>query len=167
MSYIKKRQTHFAAAVVGMFVMALIASRQFYLFVVFRNQQGLLDTQGGRYHLWLGGGAILLACLAGGLMFLFHMGRGMSEQAEAPASSLKQRPIFINAKPNANSLSRDQFKTATWGQRNEWCVAGQADDRRPMNGSVGTSLGSTSARRADARLAHQVMYREWARERHY
>lgn len=166
MSYIKKSQTKFVAAVVGMLVMAIIASRQLYLFVVFRNQQGLLDTQGGRYHLWLAGGATLMACLAGGLMFLFFLGRGRSERSEVPESSLELRPAFIKIKPDASSLPQDQFNVVPWAQLNEWCVEGQADDRSPMNGSVVVSLGSASARRADARLMHQVMYKEWARERH-
>ena len=73
MRYIKKRRTKFLAAVVGVLVMAIAASRQFYLFVVFRNAQGLLDTQGGRYHLWLAIGAVLMACIAGGFMFFFFL----------------------------------------------------------------------------------------------
>ena len=68
-----KRQTKFVAAAVGMLVMAVAASRQLYLFVVFRNAQGLLDTQGGRYHLWLALGAVLMACLAGCFMFFFFL----------------------------------------------------------------------------------------------
>lgn len=166
MSYIKKRQTKFVAAVVGMLVMAIIASRQLYLFLVFRNGQGLLDTQGGRYHLWLAGGATLMACLAGGLMFLFFLGREKSKRTEVPVSPLEPRPALINIKLDSNSLAVDQFNAARWAQLNEWCVEGQADDRSPMNGRVGVSLGSASARRADARLTHQVMYKEWARERH-
>lgn len=166
MSYIKKRHIQFVASVVGMFVMAIIASRQLYLFVAFRNEQGLLDTQGGRYHLWVASGAILMAAIAAGLMFLFFLGREKSSWTEVSVSSLQTQPALINVKPDANSLAGGRFNAVRWGQLNEWCVEGQADDRRPMNGSVGVSLGSTSARRADARLIHQTMYKEWARERH-
>lgn len=76
--HIRKSQTKFVAAIVGLLVMAIVASRQFYLFVVFRNAQGLFDIQGGRYHLWLAVGATLMACIAGGLMFfsyLYHDGK--------------------------------------------------------------------------------------------
>jgi hypothetical protein len=166
MSYLKKSRTKFVAAVVSMFAMAIIASHQLYLFVVFRNQQGLLDRLGGRYHLWLAAGAILIAAIAAALMFLFFLGHEESKRIEAPLSPPESRPAFINIKPDANSLTGDQFNAARWAQLNAWCVEGQADDRRQMNGSIVKSIGSASAQRADARLAHQVMYKEWARERH-
>ena len=76
MRHIKQRQTKFVVAVVGTIVMAIAASRQLYLFVVFRNAEGLLDAQGGRYHLWLAIGAVLLACLAGCFMFFFTLRHG-------------------------------------------------------------------------------------------
>ncbi len=70
---IKKTRRKIVAAMVGLLVMAIVASRQFYLFVVFRNAQGLLDTEGGGYHLWWAIGAAMMACLAGGLMFFFFL----------------------------------------------------------------------------------------------
>ena len=166
MSYIKQSQIKFVAAMVGMLVMAIIASRQLYLFVVFRNADGLLDPQGGRYHLWLAAGAILIAAIAACLMFLFFLGRGKSERPEVSVSPRESQTALPNVKPNANSLAVDHFNAARWAQQNEWCVEGQADDRRQMNGSVVKSIGSASGQRADARLAHQAMYKEWSRERH-
>ena len=71
MRYIKQRQTKFVVAVVGVMMMAIVASRQLFLFVVFRNAQGLLDAAGGRYHLWLAVGAVLMGCIAGGFVFFF------------------------------------------------------------------------------------------------
>ena len=165
MSYLKKRQARFAAAAVGTFVLAIIASQQLYLFVVFRSQPGLLDSQGGRLHLWLAGGATLLACIAGGLMFLFFMDRGKSVRSDLPVSPLAPPPALINVNPNFDSLMGDRSNAARWAQLNEWCVDGQADDRSPMNGSARAGTGSASAQRSDARLAHQVMYRKWAGER--
>jgi hypothetical protein len=76
MRYIKHRSAKFATAVVGVVVMATVASRQLYLFVVFRSAQGLSDMQGGRYHLWLALGASLIACVAGCFMFLFFLRYG-------------------------------------------------------------------------------------------
>lgn len=165
MSYIKKRPIQFVVSMVVMFVMAIIASRQFYLFVMFRDGRGLTDTQGGRYHLWFAAGALLIAAIAAGLMFLFFLGREKSEHTEA-SSPLERQPDLINVKPDADSPAASQFNAVRWGQLNDWCVGGQADDRRQMNGSVGAGPGSASARRADARLAHQVMYKRWATERH-
>ena len=73
MRYIKHRQTKFVAAVVGVIVMAIVASWQFSLFVMFSNPQGHLDLQGGRYHLWLALSAAVMACVAGGLMFFVFL----------------------------------------------------------------------------------------------
>lgn len=41
---------------------AAVAAWQFYLFVAFRDSQGLLDVQGGTLHLWLAIGATVVAC---------------------------------------------------------------------------------------------------------
>lgn len=79
MSFINKRLMRIAVAVVGTFVMAMIASRQLYLFSVFRDTSGILDPQGGAHHLWLAIGAALIACMVGGLMFLFMLRRGGKE----------------------------------------------------------------------------------------
>jgi hypothetical protein len=166
MKYIKPSLTKFVTAAALMIVMAIAASWQLSLFVVFRNRDGLLDIQGGRYHLWLAAGAILMASIAACLMFLFFPGRGSSKRDEVPMSPLDPRPALINVNPNADSPTPDHFNAISWKQHNEWCVEGQADDRRPMNGSVGASLGSASAQRSAARLTHQVMYRKWSRERH-
>lgn len=166
MKYIKPSVTIFVAASVVMIVMAIAASRQLYLFVVFRNADGLLDAQAGKYHLWLAAGAILMASIAACLMFLFFLGLGNSGPSEVPVSPLGLRLAVIDVKSNINSPARNQFDAVPWAQLNEWCVGGQADDRRPMNGSVVKSIGSASAQRAAARLTHQVMYKVWAQERH-
>lgn len=76
MRYIKHRSAKFVTAIVSVIVMVTAASRQLYLFVVFRNAQGLSDIQGGRYHLWLALGASLIACVAGCFMFLFFLRYG-------------------------------------------------------------------------------------------
>lgn len=80
MSVINKRLIKIVAAFVGMFAMMLTASRQLYLFAVFRDASGILDTQGGAIHLWLAIGTALIACIAGGLMFLFFLRRGVKEE---------------------------------------------------------------------------------------
>lgn len=111
-------------------------------------------------------GAILLASIAACLMFLFFLGLGKSESSGVPVPPLGPRPAVIDVKSNINSPARNQFNAERWEQLNGWCVGGQADDRRLMNGSVVKSLGSASAQRAAARLTHQGMYKVWAQERH-
>lgn len=156
--YIKPSMTKFAAASVAVIVMALVASRQLYLFAASRSGEGLVDARGGGAHLWLAAGALLAASVAACLMFLFFLGVGKSVPPEVPAST--------GIKSNTNSPSRAQFNAERWGESNEWCVAGQADDRRPMSGGVMRGTGSASARRAAARLTHQGRYKVWAQARH-
>ncbi len=165
MKYVKPSMTIFVAAAVVMIVMAIAASRQLYLFVVFRNADGLLDTQAGKYHLWLAAGAVLIASIAACLMFLFFLGLGKSEPSGVPASHHGPGPALAGVNSNTNSPARNQFNAERWGELNGWCVRGQADDRRPMNGGVVKSTGSASAQRAAARLTRQGMIKVWAQER--
>ena len=152
MKYLKQSIIKFVAAAVVMIMMAIAASRQLYLFVVFRDADGNLGVQGGKYHLWLATGASLLACMAACLMFRFFLSHGKSKLSES-ISTLAPRPGQITVDPNANSPTLGHFDAISWAQRNEWCIKGQADDRRPLNGKVGASLGSASAQRSAARLS--------------
>jgi len=65
---IRKSPVNVLAAVIGVITIATIAAWQFYLFVTFKNAQGLVDVQGGTHHLWWAIGAALVACLAAFLL---------------------------------------------------------------------------------------------------
>lgn len=52
-------------AVIGLAALAAFGAWQFYLFVIFKNSQGVADVQGGTVHLWLAIGTALLVCIAG------------------------------------------------------------------------------------------------------
>jgi len=93
MKYTKQGLKKFAASAVVMIGMAVAAGWNFYLFIVVRNAGGPLDTQGGRYHLWLATAAILTAFVSACLMFLFFPGSGRSEIQETPLSPLEPRPL--------------------------------------------------------------------------
>lgn len=166
MQYVKPSTPKFVAASVAVVALALAASRQLYLFVAYRNAEGLTAAQGGEYHLWLAAGAALAASVAAVLMFFFFLGLGKGESSKAPVSSVGPRPILAGVKSNIDSPARAQFNTERWRQQNGWLVGGQADDRRPMNGGVVKSDGSASAQRAAARLTHQEMFKVWAQARH-
>ena len=56
-------------SLVAAIVLAVLAAWQFYLFVSFKNSQGVVDVQGGTFHLWLAIGIALIVCIAG--VFLF------------------------------------------------------------------------------------------------
>jgi hypothetical protein len=69
MSGIKKNRTNIIAAVIGVMSIAALAIWQFYLFVTFRNANGLIDAQGGTQHLWWAIGTALVACLVAFMAF--------------------------------------------------------------------------------------------------
>jgi hypothetical protein len=55
---------------------------------------------------------------------------------------------------------------AHWAFINQWQVAEQSDDRRPMNGAVANDGGMPSVQRSFARRSHQLSYKKWSKERH-
>src|ERR1700745_3458289 len=64
-------QSKFVTAVFSMLVMAIVSSRQFSLFVMFRDSPGLV-AHGERFHLGFALAAGAAACVAGGVMlYLF------------------------------------------------------------------------------------------------
>jgi hypothetical protein len=71
----RRSMSKFVAALISLLIMAIIASRQLFLFAVFRSPASLIKIQGGRSHLWLVFSAGITACIAGGLMFHFLFGR--------------------------------------------------------------------------------------------
>lgn len=62
MGYIGKSLTYVLLWGVGLLA-AGVALWQFYLFVVFRDSQGVLDAQGGGLNLWFTLGAAAVACV--------------------------------------------------------------------------------------------------------
>jgi hypothetical protein len=82
---------------------------------------------------------------------------------------LSVRPVSLRVPITNNfviSPAQGDRDAAYWAEMNDWHVTSQADDRRPMNGSVPDSKGSASANRSTARLFHQGMYKKWSQERH-
>lgn len=161
MSYTSK----FVAAVIGLFVTALFASRELFLFTVLRDAQGVLNTPGGRYHLGLAVSAGIAACIAGGLMFHFFV----RLQKIAPSKVLST-PAETLVTSNGRQLSKSAIPTRSasihWPRINLWLSEGQADDRMPMNGAVAESGGSAAEQRSFARQSHQAMFKKWSQARH-
>ena len=90
MSYASKS----VAAVVGLLVMAVVFSRQLFLFTTFRDPQGFVDPQGGRYHLWLSLFAAAMACIAGALVFYFF-GRHRTKESSQPPQAPPEPAIAV------------------------------------------------------------------------
>ncbi len=87
--------TKFVMAVVGLVAMLLIASRQLFLFVV---TGGSASNIAGGSHLWLAALAGVIACVAGGLMFVFfgrHENNKWSKVVMTPTGPLLT-PFAIN-----------------------------------------------------------------------
>ena len=148
----------FVMAIVGLLAMAIVASRQLFLFAEFRNPLGLLDSETGRYHLWLSVGASVGACIAGILMFHFFS-RHEKHKWSKVAMTLPAR-VLPNSPPPA------PFDAARWALANPWLSEGQADDRLPMDGSVPDSGQTPSGQRAFARQTHQLKFKKWSQARH-
>lgn len=69
MSYVRKSLRNVLGSIFAVVAMAAIAIWQFYLFVTFRNPQGVLEEQGGTFHLWLAIGLTVCACVASFFVF--------------------------------------------------------------------------------------------------
>lgn len=70
------------------------------------------------------------------------------------------------ANDEPDSRTQAEFDPMRWAQLYPTLSEGQADDRIPMNGTVKDTGGTPSVRRASARRAHQVMFKEWSQARH-
>ena len=160
MSYMTK----FVAALIGLLAMAIVASRQLFLFTVFRSPQGFQDLQGGRYHLWLAMSAGITACITGGLMFHFFLRHEKNKWSKVPLAPI--RTLFTAIRDNPSKVAPAPSNALHSVEPNPRLSEGQADDRTPMNGSVAESTGTSSAQRAFARRSHQVTFKKWSQARH-
>jgi hypothetical protein len=161
MSYRSK----FVAALVGMVVMAIVASRQLFLFAAFSNPPGLISTQGGSTHLWLAFSAGITACIAGSLMFHFFLRHERNKWSKVPLAAIGPSLTGIVHNPSTKSTPVP-FSPIRWALANPWLAESQADDRTPMDSSVADSSGTPAAQRAFARRSHQVMFKTWSQARH-
>ena len=65
----QQRTKKILATIIGLAALAAIAGWQFYMFVTFKDEKGIVDVQGGTIHLWLAIGIGLLVCLGGFFLF--------------------------------------------------------------------------------------------------
>ena len=154
MSYKSK----FVAALVGMLLMTLVASRQLFLFTV-RDASGIATGRGHLLWVILGG---FMFCVAGGLMFHFfnrHEKYKWSKVEMTPAGP----PLRLHDLNPPNSPAFDSTRLA--GTR-LWLPEGSNDDRMPMDGSVPDSGQTPPGQRSFARRTHQLMFKKWSQARH-
>ena len=161
MSYMSK----FVAALVGLLLMALMASWELFLFAVKRDPSGV-STWAARSRLWLALGAVITAAIAGSLMFRFF---GLHEKMKWSKVKLTPTgPLFtaLGGNPFINPPTLVSFDAERWALADSWLSEGQPDDRMPMDGSVKVSGETSSGQRAFARRTHQLMFKKWSRTRH-
>jgi hypothetical protein len=156
----------FMTALVGLLAMAIVASRQLFLFAVFRNPLGFLDTQAGKYHLWLSVGSGIAACIAAGLMFRFFNLHEKSKWSKVGMTPTGRLVVTLVALDSSNSPAPAPFDAAHWAFANPWLAEGQADDRTPMDGAVRAINVTPSEQRSFARRTHQLMFKKWSQARH-
>ncbi len=143
-------------ALIGLLAMAIVTSRQLFLFAAFRSPLGSVDSHAGLSHLWLSLGAAIAACISGILMFHFfsrHEKQKWSKVGMPPAAPLLT-PLTVN--PSSPALT--PFDAKRWALANSWLVK-QPDDRIPMDGSVRDIGATASEQRAFARRTHQLMFK--------
>ena len=150
--------TKFVMALIGLVAMAIVVSRQLFLFASFRNPLGSLDSPAGRSHLWLSLGAALAASISGILMFHFFDRHEKSKWAKVGVTP--PAPLLTNSPAGA------PFNAMRWAIANPWLAEGQPDDRTPMDGSVRDIGGTPSEQRSFTRRTHQLMFKKWSQERH-
>jgi hypothetical protein len=156
--------TKFVMALIGLLAMAIVASRQLFLFAAFRSPLGSLESQAGLSHLWLSLGAAIAACISGILMFYFFSRYEKNKWPKVVMTPTGPRLAPLAA-DSANSPALAPFNAKRWALANPWLVK-QPDDRIPMNGSVRDIGGTASEQRAFARRTHQSMFKKWSQERH-
>lgn len=161
MSYMSK----FVTALVGLLLMALIVSREFFLFVEMRDAAGL-STAGARVHLWLALVAGISACIAGSLMFRFFSRSEKNKWSKVEMTPTGPLLTALGGNSFIKAPASVPFAAERWALANAWLSEGQADDRTPMDASVADSGETSSGRRAFARRTHQLMFKKWSQARH-
>jgi polyferredoxin len=73
MSYVRKNSRRVYAAIAGIMVVIAIGVWQFYRFVTFTNERGVVDLQGGSAHLWWAIAMAVLACTVAFFVFSVFM----------------------------------------------------------------------------------------------
>ena len=153
----------FVVALVGVALMAVVASWEILLFVGMRDPSGL-NAKGDRTHLWLAAIACVTACVAAGLMFRFFSRHEKNKWSKVVMTPTGPRLSILGGNPFINSPSL--FDAKRWSLGNAWLSEGQADDRMPMDGSVQDRGETPPGQRSFARRTHQLMFKKWSQARH-
>jgi len=86
MSYAKKNSRKVFGSIAVILGITAIGVWQFYRFVTFTNEQGVVDLQGGRGHLWWAIGMAVVACISAFLVFSVFMRHDRDDELHITSS---------------------------------------------------------------------------------
>jgi len=86
MSYAKKNSRKVFGSIAVILGITAIGVWQFYRFVSFTNEQGVVDLQGGRFHLWWAIGMAVVACISAFLVFSVFMRHDRDDELHITSS---------------------------------------------------------------------------------
>ena len=155
----------FVAGLVGMVLMAIVASWELFMFVAMRDSSGS-NTAGGKSHLWWAAIAGTTACIAGSLMSYFFIRFEKHKWSKVEMTPTGPLLTPLGGNRFLNSVVSVPFDAKRWRLANAWLSDGQPDDRAPMDGSVIDCGETRSGQRAFARRTHQLMFKKWSQARH-
>ena len=155
----------FVAGLVGMVLMAIIASWEIFMFAVMKDPSGL-STAGGKSHLWRAAIAGTIACVTGSLMSYFFIRYEKLKWSKVQMTPTGPLLTALGGNRFSNLPASVPFDAKRWMLANAWLSDGQADDRTPMDGSVIDRGETGSGQRAFARRTHQLMFKKWSQARH-
>jgi hypothetical protein len=152
-------------SVVGFVFIMIVVSRSLYI-LTSQDSEGFSDAS--NYGLWVTVGTVVIACIAGGVMFYLFLRHDKDKSSTTDSVPLEAATASAQLNLTVNSFTPKPFDITRWEQLNPWLIEGQADDRMPMLGSTGNGNGnaSSSGRRSTARRTHQMMYKKWSQARH-
>ena len=80
MSFARKSLTNVSGSIIAVIVVAAISVWQFYVFVTFRDTNGVVDLQGGIRHFWFALALALIACAGGFFVFSVFLRHDTSDE---------------------------------------------------------------------------------------
>lgn len=125
---------------VGGFVLIMIGVGRVLYLLASRDSQGFSQASW-----WLTGGAVLIACIGGGLMLYVSFVRTRISHINQPASPLSRPPRWARLELTVKSPTPGPFDITGWEQLNPFLIEGQADEKMPMSYSAGDGNESLSA----------------------
>ena len=80
MSFARKNFINVSGSIIAVMVVTAISVWQFYVFVTFRDANGVVDLQGGINHLWWALALAVIACAGGFFVFSVFLRHDIADE---------------------------------------------------------------------------------------